>query len=159
VDVEDYFQVEAFAGSISRATWDQWPCRVVANTQRVLDLFDEHQAKGTFFFLGWVAERFPELVREVHSRGHELACHSYWHRPIYRLTPDEFRQDTRQAKQVIEDAAGTQVLGYRAPSWSIMRRSSPRSTRAASAASRSTSATTSRRGRTSRCCGFAAGPT
>jgi len=119
VDVEDYFQVEAFAGSVSRAAWDQWSCRVVANTQRVLDLFDEHQAKGTFFFLGWVAERFPELVREVHSRGQELACHSYWHRPIYRLTPDEFRQDTRQAKQVIEDAAGTQVLGYRAPSWSI----------------------------------------
>jgi polysaccharide deacetylase family protein (PEP-CTERM system associated) len=119
VDVEDYFQVEAFAGSISRATWDQWPCRVVANTQRVLDLFDEHQAKGTFFFLGWVAERFPELVRQVQSRGHELACHSYWHRPIYRLTPDEFRKDTRQAKQIIEDAAGTQVIGYRAPSWSI----------------------------------------
>jgi len=66
-----------------------------------------------------VAERFPELVREVQSRGHELACHSYWHRPIYRLTPDEFRKDTRQAKQIIEDAAGTLVIGYRAPSWSI----------------------------------------
>src|SRR5260221_4611079 len=111
VDVEDYFQVEAFAGSISRATWDQWPCRVVANTQRVLDLFDEHQAKGTFFFLGWVAERFPELLREVQSRCHELACHSYWHRPIYRLTPDEFRKHTQHAKQVIEHDAGEQDLG------------------------------------------------
>jgi polysaccharide deacetylase family protein (PEP-CTERM system associated) len=119
VDVEDYFQVEAFAGSVSRAAWDKWPCRVVANTQRVLDVFDAHQAKGTFFVLGWVAERFPELVREIQTRGHELACHSYWHRTIYSLTPDEFRKDTRQAKQVIEDAAGTQVIGYRAPSWSI----------------------------------------
>jgi len=119
VDVEDYFQVEAFAGSVSRTTWDKWPCRLVANTQRVLDVFDTHQAKGTFFLLGWVAERFPDLVREIQARGHELACHSYWHRTIYSLTPDEFRRDTRKAKQVIEDAAGTQVIGYRAPSWSI----------------------------------------
>ena len=119
VDVEDYFQVEAFAGSVDRECWDQWPSRVVANTQRVLDLFDEHNAKATFFFVGWVAERFPQLVREVQSRGHELACHSYWHRTVYSLSPDEFRKDTRQAKQVIEDATGVRVTGYRAPSWSI----------------------------------------
>jgi polysaccharide deacetylase family protein (PEP-CTERM system associated) len=92
---------------------------VVANTHRVLDLFDRHNAKGTFFFVGWVAERFPHLVREVQSRGHELACHSYWHRTVYSLTPDEFRKDTRQAKHVIEDATGVAVTGYRAPSWSI----------------------------------------
>jgi len=119
VDVEDYFQVEAFAGSVSRESWNQWPSRVVANTQRVLDLFDEYNAKATFFFVGWVAKHFSHLVREVQSRGHELACHSYWHRTVYSLSPDEFRADTRQAKKVIEDAAGVEVRGYRAPSWSI----------------------------------------
>lgn len=121
VDVEDYFQVEAFAGLVSRESWDSWPCRVDRNTRRVLDLVDEHGAKATFFFLGWVAKRFPQLVREVHGRGHELACHSYWHRTIYSLTPQEFREDTRIAKRVIEDAAGVQITGYRAPSWSITR--------------------------------------
>lgn len=119
VDVEDYFQVEAFAGSVDRKSWQQWPSRVVGNTHRVLDLFDQHNAKGTFFFVGWVAARFPYLVREVQSRGHELACHSYWHRTVYSLTPNEFREDTRQAKKVIEDAAGISITGYRAPSWSI----------------------------------------
>jgi len=119
VDVEDYFQVEAFAGSVTRESWDQWPCRVNENTRRVLDLFDRHQVKGTFFFLGWVAERFPALVREVHARGHELACHSYWHRPVYSLTPQEFRRDTKAACDAIEQAAGVRVLGYRAPTWSI----------------------------------------
>jgi polysaccharide deacetylase family protein (PEP-CTERM system associated) len=123
VDVEDYFQVEAFAGQVARESWDRWPSRVVANTQRVLDLFDAYQAKATFFFVGWVAARFPYLVREVQSRGHELACHSYWHRTVYSLTPQEFREDTRQAKRVIEDAAGTAVHGYRAPSWSITKQS------------------------------------
>lgn len=123
VDVEDYFQVEAFAGSVDRESWDRWPSRVVANTQRVLDLFDQHDAKATFFFVGWVAARFPHLVREVQSRGHELACHSYWHRTVYSLSPDEFRRDTRQAKQAIEDAAGAAVNGYRAPSWSITKAS------------------------------------
>jgi len=119
VDVEDYFQVEAFAGQVARESWDRWPSRVVANTQRVLDLFDSYQAKATFFFVGWVAARFPYLVREVQSRGHELACHSYWHRTVYSLTQQEFREDTRRAKRVIEDASGIAINGYRAPSWSI----------------------------------------
>ena len=119
VDVEDYFQVEAFAESIPRDTWEQWPSRVVANTRRILDLFEQHHARATFFFVGWVAKRFPGLVREVHERGHELACHSFWHRPVYSLTPKEFRQDTRQAREAIEQAAGAPVLGYRAPTWSI----------------------------------------
>src|SRR5260370_22777950 len=91
VDVEDYFQAEAFADLIPRYSWDNWPSRIVANTHRVLDLLDQHRAKATFFFLGWIAERLPFLVREVQGRGHELACHSYWHRPIYRLPPEEFR--------------------------------------------------------------------
>lgn len=119
VDVEDYFQVEAFAGSVTRESWGAWPSRVVDNTRRVLDLFDGCGAKGTFFFLGWVADRFPELVRDVHARGHELACHSFWHRPVYSLKPQEFREDTRAAKSAIEQAAGARVLGYRAPTWSI----------------------------------------
>jgi polysaccharide deacetylase family protein (PEP-CTERM system associated) len=119
VDVEDYFQVEAFARSVDRESWDEWPSRVVPNTLRVLDLFDKRNAKGTFFIVGWVAEKFPHLVREIQSRGHELACHSYWHRTVYSLSPDEFRLDTKRAKQVIEDAAGVAVNGYRAPSWSI----------------------------------------
>ncbi len=119
VDVEDYFQVEAFAGSVTRESWPNWPSRVVDNTRRVLDLFDQHNAKATFFFMGWVAERFPDLVRDAHSRGHELACHSYWHRTVYSLTPQVFREDTRRARDVIEQVSGARVLGYRAPTWSI----------------------------------------
>jgi len=119
VDVEDYFQVEAFADQVSRADWERFPRRVDANTRRVLDLFDEHDAKGTFFIVGWVADKLPALVREIQARGHELACHSYWHRTIYSLSPEEFREDTRRAKLAIENAAGVAVTGYRAPSWSI----------------------------------------
>jgi polysaccharide deacetylase family protein (PEP-CTERM system associated) len=121
VDVEDYYMVEAFASSISRQDWDKWPSRVVDSTRRTLELFDKHNVKATFFFVGWVAEKFPELVREVHSQGHELACHSYWHRTVYSLTPEEFRRDTRQAVRAIEDASGVGVRGYRAPSWSIVK--------------------------------------
>src|SRR2546422_8297517 len=86
VDVEDYFQVEAFAGSISRSDWERFPTRVEANTHLILDLFDEHGARGTFFLVGWVAERFPSLVREIVARGHEPACHSYWHRTDRKST-------------------------------------------------------------------------
>ena len=123
VDVEDYFQVQAFADVVARESWDQWPSRVVANTERALDLFARHRVCGTFFFLGWVAERFPALVRRVQESGHELACHGYWHRTIYSLTPEQFREDTRNAKHRIEQAAGVRVYGYRAPSWSVTRQS------------------------------------
>jgi polysaccharide deacetylase family protein (PEP-CTERM system associated) len=123
VDVEEYFQVEAFAGTVSRASWDSFPSRVAVGTLRALDLFDRHGARATFFFVGWVAERHPDLVREVARRGHEVACHSYWHRPVYSLTPEEFRADTRRARAVVEQAAGAAVLGYRAPTWSITRES------------------------------------
>ncbi len=122
VDVEDYFQVEAFAEIVSRESWDFWPCRVVESTRVALDLFDRYETKATFFFLGWIAKKFPALVREVQARGHELACHSFWHRPVYSLTPAEFREDTQQAKDVIEQASGTRVIGYRAPSWTITNR-------------------------------------
>lgn len=123
VDVEDYFQVEAFAGEIPRAEWDRWPSRVVANTHRLLDICDEYGVKGTYFTLGWVGSKFPALVREIHERGHELACHSYWHRLVYSLSPDEFRQDLREAREALEQASGVRVVGYRAPSWSITAKS------------------------------------
>jgi len=119
VDVEDYFQVEAFANEVPRRAWGVWPSRVVENTRKILNLLERHGAKGTFFFLGWVANRFPGLVREVQAQGHELACHSYWHRRVCSLSPSEFREDLRISKDAIEQAAGVPVYGYRAPSWSI----------------------------------------
>jgi polysaccharide deacetylase family protein (PEP-CTERM system associated) len=119
VDVEDYFQVEAFAGEVDREAWPDYPSRVVSNTERILDLFDELDVTATFFILGWVAERYPALVRRIHERGHEPACHSYWHRLVYTLTPAEFFEDTLRAKHAIEQAAGVTVYGYRAPSFSI----------------------------------------
>lgn len=122
VDVEDYFQVEAFSKIIKRDEWDQYPSRVEENTRRLLDLFDESGVKGTFFILGWIAERYPAIVREIVNRGHEPACHSYWHRLVYDLSPDEFRSDTIRAKKCIEQAAGREVLGYRAPCFSITNR-------------------------------------
>jgi polysaccharide deacetylase family protein (PEP-CTERM system associated) len=123
VDVEDYFHVEAFSDVVDRSTWETYASRVEGNTRRVLDLLDESGIRGTFFILGWVAERYPSLVRDIVARGHEPACHSYWHRLIYRLTPAEFREDTRRAKDVIEQAAGVTLFGYRAPSYSIVARS------------------------------------
>jgi polysaccharide deacetylase family protein (PEP-CTERM system associated) len=123
VDVEDYFHVEAFAGVIDRASWGDYSCRVERNTERVLDLLDDCRATGTFFILGWVAERYPGLVRGIADRGHELACHSYWHRLVYTLSPAEFCEDTLRAKDSIEQAAGAAIHGYRAPSFSITSRS------------------------------------
>src|ERR1017187_2027393 len=105
VDVEDYFHVEAFAGAIPRTTWGDYECRVERNTERILDLLDDSRVTATFFILGWVAERYPKLVRKITDRGHEPACHSYWHRLIYKLTPEEFREDTMLAKNAIEQAA------------------------------------------------------
>lgn len=121
VDVEDYFQVEAFADRVPRDTWNDYPSRVSANCLRLLDLFERHEATATFFVMGWVARRFPALIQEIHRRGHELACHSFWHRRVYRLTPEEFRQDTLEACNAIEQAASVRVQGYRAPTWSITR--------------------------------------
>jgi len=123
VDVEDYFQPEAFARDVRREDWPSFPSRVVDNTHRILDVFARHDVRGTFFVLGWVAERFPELVREIRAAGHEIGCHSYWHRPIYTLSPGEFEDDTRKAKAAIEAAAGGQVTCYRAPTFSITKRS------------------------------------
>jgi len=123
VDVEDYFHAEAIAAHIGRNVWSTMQSRVVQNTYRVLDLLSERNVRATFFVLGWVADHFPYLVREIHSRGHEIGCHSYWHRLIYELTSEEFREDTRRAKDAIESAAGMKVIGYRAPSFSVTKRS------------------------------------
>jgi polysaccharide deacetylase family protein (PEP-CTERM system associated) len=119
VDVEDYFQVEAFRHVVSMESWEGRESRVLKNTQRILECFARQNAKGTFFFVGWVAEKFPQLVKDVHAAGHEVACHSYWHRTVFSLDQDEFRKDTKRAKDVLEQISGARVLGYRAPSWSI----------------------------------------
>ncbi len=119
VDLEDYFQVENFAHLVPRDTWPSYAPRLTDNTHRLLDLFDAQGSRATFFVLGWCAERFPNLVREIHARGHEIACHSYLHRLIYTLTPDEFRADTVRCRDLLEDLVGERVIGYRAPSYSI----------------------------------------
>lgn len=123
VDVEDYFHVSVFERTVARATWESLESRVVTNTERLLDLFDEHAVRGTFFVLGWVAERHPSLVRSIAGRGHELASHGYAHRLVYDQTPDIFRDDVRKAKGIIEDASGRRVNGYRAPSFSVTKQS------------------------------------
>jgi len=123
VDVEDYFQVSAFDRIVARSSWDAMPSRVSANTSRLLDLFDEVGVRATFFVLGWVAERHPALVAGIVRRGHEVASHGYGHRLVYSQTPDEFRADVRRAKSVLEQVSGHRVAGYRAPSFSVTRRS------------------------------------
>jgi polysaccharide deacetylase family protein (PEP-CTERM system associated) len=123
IDVEDYFQVSAFDDVVRRDDWDSRPSRVVANTSRLLHLFDRHSVKATFFVLGWVADRFPGLVRDIAAAGHEVASHGYGHRIVYTQTPDEFREDVRRAKRTLEDASGEAVAGYRAPSFSITKQS------------------------------------
>jgi polysaccharide deacetylase family protein (PEP-CTERM system associated) len=123
VDVEDYFQVSAFDRVVSRSSWDSLESRVCANTDRLLELFDAMGVRSTFFILGWVAERFPRLVLRIHEAGHELASHGYNHCLVYETDPESFRADIQRARAAIEDAAGVRVQGYRAPSFSITRRS------------------------------------
>ncbi|CAL1239514.1 Polysaccharide deacetylase [Candidatus Methylocalor cossyra] len=119
VDVEDYFHVSAFAPYVERHTWDRLPCRVERNTERILDIFAYRQVRATFFVLGWVAERYPSLVRRIVDAGHELACHGYSHIRVTEQTPDQFREDAGRAKALLEDIAGCPVLGYRAATYSI----------------------------------------
>lgn len=123
VDVEDYFQVSAFAESIDQKDWDNHPLRVENNTRKILDMFDEAGQKATFFVLGWVAERQKDLVLEIANRGHEVACHGYSHQLIYNQTIDVFREETVRAKAILEDIIQKPVLGYRAASYSITEKS------------------------------------
>jgi polysaccharide deacetylase family protein (PEP-CTERM system associated) len=123
VDVEDYFHVEAFADRVSFSQWPSFQSRVRRNTESVLELFARYSCRATFFVLGWVAERDPQLVREIADAGHELGCHSYAHRRVDTLTAEEFREDLMRARGAIEDASGTRVAGYRAPTFSIVKNS------------------------------------
>jgi polysaccharide deacetylase family protein (PEP-CTERM system associated) len=120
-DVEDYFQVAAFDDVVDRSGWDSRPGRVERNTHAVLDLFGRAGVKGTFFTLGWVADRHPGLVRRMVAEGHEVASHGYDHAKVTTLTPAQFRQDIRRTKALLEDLGGAVVKGYRAPSYSIGR--------------------------------------
>jgi polysaccharide deacetylase family protein (PEP-CTERM system associated) len=119
VDVEDYFQVSAFERHIRREKWDHYESRVVRNTHRVLRMLNRRNVRATFFILGWVANRHPRLVREIHRDGHEIGSHSYWHRLVYEQTSEEFRADLRRSRDVLQDAIGEPVTAYRAPSFSI----------------------------------------
>lgn len=122
-DIEEHFQVSGFADHIAPASWDQYESRVVPNTERLLGLLGHMGLQATFFFLGWVAERHPDLVRAAAEAGHEIACHGYAHRLVYDLTPDQFRDDLRRSLDAICPHAGGPVLGYRATSFSITERS------------------------------------
>jgi polysaccharide deacetylase family protein (PEP-CTERM system associated) len=123
VDVEDYYHVAAFGQVIRPDEWDQWPSRVEANTDRLLQLFDDAGIHITFFILGWVADRYPELVKRIHQQGHEIASHGFSHQLIYRQTPDVFREETARSKEILEALTGEAILGYRAASYSITRKS------------------------------------
>ena len=119
VDVEDYYHVSAFESVVRRDSWDQYESRVENNTLRILDLLDEYHTLATFFILGHVAERHPGLVHAIQQRGHEIASHGYSHRRIYTQTAQQFREDTRKAKKIVEDITGLPVTSFRAPSYSI----------------------------------------
>jgi len=122
VDVEDWFQVGAFETVIDRKDWDSLECRVERNTDAVMALFDEAGVKATFFTLGWVAERYPALIRRIVDAGHEIGSHGFGHDRVFTFTPDQFAADLLRSRKLIEDAAGVKVTGYRAPSFSIDQR-------------------------------------
>jgi polysaccharide deacetylase family protein (PEP-CTERM system associated) len=123
IDVEDYFHVTAFEKYIDQDDWGTYPLRVQNNTFKILDMLDEYSVKATFFILGWVAERCPEIIKETQRRGHEIACHGYDHKLIYRIGPDNFREDIRKSKGLLEDISGRKIKGYRAPTYSITKES------------------------------------
>ena len=120
MDVEEHFHVNAFEPFIDRANWDHQPSRVDASTNLLLDLLARHGATGTFFVVGWLADRRPALVRRIAGAGHEIASHSWWHRRVPTLTPAEFREDVARTKARLEEIVGRPVLGFRAPSFSIL---------------------------------------
>ncbi|MGI9459699.1 MAG: XrtA system polysaccharide deacetylase [Pirellulales bacterium] len=123
VDVEDYFQVSGFESVVKRDQWESIPSRVEASTHLLLELFSEADAHGTFFVLGWIADRYPNLIQQIRDAGHEIASHGYWHRLVYSQTPDEFRCDLQESRRAIKAACGVDVTAYRAPSFSITNKS------------------------------------
>lgn len=120
VDLEEHFQVSAFESLVAREHWPTHPSRVEASTDRLLDLLARHDARATFFTLGWLGERKPGLLRRIDAAGHEIASHTYWHRRLTDLDADAFREDLRRSKRVLEDAVGRPVLGFRAPTFSLV---------------------------------------
>ena len=124
IDVEDYFHVSAFENNLRFEDWGNYEIRVVDNTRKLLEILSESGGiKATFFVLGWIAEKHPEIVKEIDADGHEIACHSYQHRLVYNMSPDEFRRDLVKAKDILKDITGKKVVGYRAPSYSITEKS------------------------------------
>ena len=133
IDVEDYFQVHAFSNVIKYENWDNYECRIEDNTWRILEILNElpqtsslksqNSVKATFFILGWIAERYPHLIKEISLQGHEIASHGYNHRLIYHQTKEEFKNDIRKSKAILEDITGIEIIGYRAPSYSITNKS------------------------------------
>lgn len=119
IDVEDYFQVSAFEGSIARERWGDCECRVEGNIEKILQMLEAHNIKATFFTLAWIAERYPGMVRQIVKKGHEIASHGYGHQRVSALTAAQFREDVFSSKNILEDIIGCPVLGYRAPSFSI----------------------------------------
>lgn len=119
IDVEDYFQVSAFAEYIPRSAWDTLPCRVEQNVDRILELLDRHKIKATFFTLGWIAKRYPSVVKSIVENGHELASHGYAHHRVTELDHEQFHADIMRSKKLLEDIGSVPVTGYRAPSFSI----------------------------------------
>lgn len=119
IDVEDYFQVSAFNDSISREQWSQYPCRVENNMDRILQLFSDHDVKATFFTLGWIAEKYPALIKNIVANGHELASHGRNHTRVFEQNPEQFTEDISHTKKLLEDIGGVQIKGYRAASFSI----------------------------------------
>lgn len=118
-DVEDWFQAPNLKDMIRKDSWGSKELRVKENTKKLLSILDKYETKATFFILGWVAERIPDLVREIHGRGHEIACHGYAHELIYNLSVDGFREDIRRSRNILADITGEKILGYRAPCFSI----------------------------------------
>jgi len=121
-DVEDYFQVDNLKGAIKKSDWNRKTLRVEENTERILNILDKYKSKATFFVLGWIAEKVPNLISEIHKAGHEIASHGYGHDLIYRLSEGEFQKDIRRSKRLLEEITNEKVLGYRAPNFSITER-------------------------------------
>lgn len=119
VDVEDWFHTQALREAAALHNWDDYPVRIHRNVARLLQLFDNHQVKATFFILGWVAEKFPEIVEQIDQAGHEVACHGYAHQLIYKQSPEEFQEDVATSLNILEKITGKKIQGYRAPSFSV----------------------------------------
>ena len=121
-DVEDYFQVSAFEHLVPKSAWSDWECRVEANVDLTLEIYSDAGVKGTFFTLGWVAEHYPTVVKRIAAEGHEVASHGYQHHRVWNQTPDEFRSDITRTRRLLQDLSGQPVVGFRAASWSLDRR-------------------------------------